>query len=70
MNKCPSSANGFCHLFIGIDCPRGARTTKEGSNGVTLPGDAYAQEALAFSKEYCMHREVSDKLTKNIYPVN
>ena len=43
----------------GIDCPRGARTTKEGAAGVKIPGDAYAEEALQLAKEHCMHREVS-----------
>ncbi|XP_078495054.1 staphylococcal nuclease domain-containing protein 1 [Ciona intestinalis] len=42
-------------LLAGIDCPRGARN---GAQGV-MEADAYSDEALALTKENCMHREVS-----------
>uniref|UniRef100_H2ZBR1 Staphylococcal nuclease domain-containing protein n=2 Tax=Ciona savignyi TaxID=51511 RepID=H2ZBR1_CIOSA len=42
-------------LLAGIDCPRGARN---GAQGV-MEADAFSEDALALTKEHCMHREVS-----------
>ncbi|XP_076820174.1 staphylococcal nuclease domain-containing protein 1-like isoform X2 [Clavelina lepadiformis] len=41
-------------LLAGIECPRG---TRNGALGL-IPGDPYADDALALTKENCMHREV------------
>lgn len=41
-------------LLAGIDCPRGARNGPQG----VMAGDPFSEEALAFTKEYCMHRDV------------
>jgi len=46
------------HLCVarhaGIDCPRGARNGPQG----LMEADPYSDEALALTKEQCMHREV------------
>ena len=41
--------------FLGIDCPRGARN---GTHGV-IEADPFSDEALAHTKEKCMHKEVT-----------
>ena len=43
------------YLPTGIECPRGARN---GPNGV-MKGDPFADEALAFTKDLVMNREVN-----------
>jgi len=43
-------------LVVGIECPRG---TRPGPAGSTIPGDPFGEEAMLFTKELCMHREVS-----------
>ncbi|ESO85752.1 hypothetical protein LOTGIDRAFT_235720 [Lottia gigantea] len=50
----PKSTCLITLLVSGIDCPRGARP----QGGVTVPADPYGEEALAFTKEMCMQREV------------
>ncbi|XP_013400394.1 staphylococcal nuclease domain-containing protein 1 [Lingula anatina] len=42
-------------LLAGIDCPRGSRP---GPNNTTVPGDPCGEEAMVFTKEACLQREV------------
>ena len=41
--------------FLGIECPRGARPLPGGEISKAEP---YGDEALAFTKELCLQREV------------
>lgn len=43
-------------LISGIDCPRGSRPAPGG--GPQIPSDPYGEEALMFTKELCIQREV------------
>lgn len=43
-------------IFTGIDCPRGSRPAPGG--GPQIPSDPYGEEALMFTKELCIQREV------------
>lgn len=44
-------------IFLsGINCPRGSRPGP-GGNGI-VPGEPYGEEALQFTKDKCMQREV------------
>ncbi|KAH9499055.1 nuclease domain-containing protein [Bulinus truncatus] len=42
-------------LISGIDCPKGARSLPSGQS---FPADPFGEEALLFTKEMCMQREV------------
>nr|CAD7439287.1 unnamed protein product [Timema bartmani] len=42
-------------LLAGISCPRGSRP---GPNGVHMEGEAFGEEALIFTKDKCLQREV------------
>ena len=42
------------HYFIGISCPRAAST----SDKQKIPSEPYGQEALMYTKEQIMQREV------------
>ena len=53
----------FVLLLTGIECPRGARN---GPNGV-MKGDPFADEALAFTKDLVMNREVNYSLYQYKY---
>nr|QBI71280.1 ebna2 binding protein P100 [Orthoderella ornata] len=44
-------------LLAGISCPRGARPGP-GGNGSMVDGEPFGEEALAFTKDRCMQREV------------
>ena len=55
---CAINRDTFGNGYAGIECPRGARTIP-GSN-VQQPGDDYGEEALVFTKELCMQREVCE----------
>ncbi|XP_052242771.1 staphylococcal nuclease domain-containing protein 1-like [Dreissena polymorpha] len=46
-------------LISGIECPRGARP---GPAGSTVPGEPFGEEAMMFTKEMCMQREVDIKV--------
>lgn len=45
-------------LLAGIDCPRGKRQLP---NGQSIESDPYGEEALMFTKEMCLQREVSGR---------
>ncbi|KAK6171496.1 hypothetical protein SNE40_019673 [Patella caerulea] len=51
----PKSTCLITLLVSGIDCPRGSRP----QGGVTVPADLFGEEALAFTKELCLQREVN-----------
>jgi len=54
----PKESRLITFLLGGIECPRGARN---GPNGV-MKGDPFADEALAFTKDLVMNREVKVKV--------
>jgi len=41
---------------IGIDCPRGARSGTGG--GGSMPADEYGEEALTYTRDLVLQREV------------
>lgn len=43
-------------LLSGIECPRASRSNPQGNN--QIPGEEFGDDALVFSKDRCMHREV------------
>ena len=43
--------------FSGISCPKAARPVPGGAGGL-IPGEPWGEEALAFTKELCMQREI------------
>ncbi|KAK6629054.1 hypothetical protein RUM43_002871 [Polyplax serrata] len=46
-------------LLAGINCPRGSRPAAKGSgNSSVVPGEPYGEDALQFTKDKCMQREV------------
>lgn len=44
-----------CLCYSGIDCPRASRP---GPGGVTMPAEPFGEEALVYTKETCLQREV------------
>ena len=52
-------------LLSGISCPRGARPLP--NNGGEIPGDPFGKEALVFTKELTLQREVSAHLINVVY---
>eukprot|EP00118_Oscarella_pearsei_P025078 m.307457 g.307457 ORF g.307457 m.307457 type:complete len:902 (+) comp42308_c0_seq1:69-2774(+) len=42
-------------LLAGISCPKASQTTRSGQQ---IPGAPYGEEALAFTKDLCLQREV------------
>nr|CAD7459291.1 unnamed protein product [Timema tahoe] len=55
--RCDAQFGNPCHspLIRGISCPRGSRP---GPNGVHMEGEAFGEEALIFTKDKCLQREV------------
>lgn len=51
-------------ILIGINCQKAARPA--GPGGKMVEGDPYGDEALAFTKERCLQREVSVWLSKDL----
>ncbi|GAB6033374.1 hypothetical protein CHUAL_013139 [Chamberlinius hualienensis] len=45
-------------LLAGISCPRASRTAGGGTGGESIQGEPFGDDALAFTKELCMQREV------------
>lgn len=43
-------------MFTGINCQKAARPM--GPGGKSIEGDPFGEEALAFTKERCLQREV------------
>lgn len=42
-------------FLIGIDCPKGSRQVQ---GGQIMAGDPFGEDALLYTKELCLHREV------------
>jgi len=47
----------FTFLLAGISCPRAARPVPGGAGGL-IPGEPFGEEALAFTKDLVMQREI------------
>lgn len=47
-------------LLLGINCPRGSRPAARGTqqNSSLVPGEPFGEEALQFTKDKCMQKEV------------
>jgi len=54
----PLESRLITFLLAGVDCPRGARNGPQG----VIDGDPFSKEAQAFTKDYCMHRDVTVKV--------
>lgn len=52
---------------IGINCQKAARPA--GPGGKAVEGNPYGEEALAFTKERCLQREVSLQITSDQHPM-
>lgn len=64
LNFCCLPAYFQLIILIGINCQKAARPA--GPGGKMVEGDPYGDEALAFTKERCLQREVSFWLSKEL----